>query len=164
MRKKVVFTKGDSFHYVGELVQSLKEHKCKLLDCQLLYLTGNQVAEHYPLIVDKPFYPQVAAIYEVYPVFVLCVKGRLKNIRKVTGLFTDPAKCAPGSFRKKHGIDIGNNACHRTGSIWECWREVRRFFGKKFWFFGKDGFVTLYRRNPEQWLVDIDRIMKLVHE
>lgn len=155
LNKSLVFTKDENFVYAPELQALLEKNGCKIITSQLMFLQPNEVTEHYPHMKNEKFFPQIQEQYREYPVYVFLVRGRFKTIKKIVGEFTDPTKCALGSFRKMHGKDKGHNAAHRTGSFKERFVEFRRWFGRH-------GFVTRYRMDSQRWQDDLERIVKLV--
>ena len=155
LNKSVVFTKDENFVKASELQGMLERGGCKVITGQLMYLSREEVIEHYPHIKDKSFFPETQKQYEDYPVYVFLVRGRLKKILKIIGECTDPSLCNPNSFRKKYGKNKSHNVAHRTGLFKERFAEYRRFFGKY-------GFVTLYRKNTERWLSDQKKIAELL--
>ena len=152
--KSIVFTKEQNFIYAPELKKQLENNGCKVLTVQTMFLLPDEVREHYPHIVDKPFFPDTLQQFDEYPITIMLVRGRMKKILKTIGTKTDASLCATGSFRKTRGEGKEHNAAHRTGSFWERFVEWRRFFGK-------NGFVTKYRNDPERQLKDFDKLAKL---
>jgi len=75
-------------------------------------------------------------------------------VLKVVGEFTDPAKCNLNSFRKKYGENMTYNVCHRSGSEEDAADEYERFWGK-------DGFIQQFRRNPLKRLKVVDYFRRI---
>jgi nucleoside-diphosphate kinase len=153
--KITVFTKGlKALNLASALIEPLEENGCIILDSEIMFLAHEQCDIHYHHVVDKPFYGEVWKMFEECPSLFLLVEGDLETVLKVVGEFTDPAKCNLNSFRKKYGENMTYNVCHRSGSEEDAADEYERFWGK-------DGFIQQFRRNPLKRLEVVDYFRRI---
>lgn len=143
----IVFTKGKSFVYVPELVNDLVQNDCQVLSGQLMFLSADDVRIHYAHVAGEEWFPKTTLpFYAEHPVFVMDVYGSIEAVKSIVGQKTDPRDCALFSYRAQHGNDLTDNAAHRTGEKGEAPIEVDRFFGP-------EGIVTRFRKDPLAQLV-----------
>lgn len=153
----IVFTKGKSFIFVPELVKDLADHGCEIVDSEFMFLSENDVKTHYAHVAENSWFPQTLKFYAKHPVFILKVRGTVESVKAVVGQETDPHACELFSFRAQHGTDLTDNACHRSGDEDDAAKEVERFFGD-------EGIVTKFRKNPEARLEFFDRMVEYARE
>lgn len=144
--EQIVFTKGKSFVYVPELVNDLTQNDCQVLSGQLMFLSADDVRMHYAHVAGEEWFPKTLSFYAEHPVFIMDVYGSNEAVKSVVGEETDPHACALFSFRAQKGNDLTDNAAHRTGKKKEAPIEVDRFFGP-------EGIVTRFRKDPLAQLV-----------
>ena len=149
----LVFTKGKAFQFVPELVRDLAEHDCQVLDSQFMFLTEDDVRQHYAHVVDSEFFPGMLQFYAKHPVFIMKIFGTIEDVKTVVGKETHPQSCALFSFRAQHGTDKTDNAAHRSGDENDAAVEVERFFGP-------NGIVTRFRRDPEAQLEFFNKMVE----
>ena len=88
-----------------------------------------QAEKFYEVHKARPFYADLVAFMTSGPIVVQVLQGEnaVKKYREVMGA-TDPAKAAANTIRKKHGSNIGENACHGSDGPETAAFEVAYFF------------------------------------
>ena len=151
-----IFTKNwRAYFHIDEVVQALKSQGCVILDCEVMPLTHEQCDIHYPFLVDKPFYWSTKRLFDRCPSIFLRVRGELDVILHIIGEKTNPKECNKDSFRVKYGLHIGDNGYHRSGNEKEAKDDDERFWGK-------NGFITLYRKNPGRFITTTRMLHKVM--
>lgn len=113
----------------GEVLRRFESIGLRLIGAKMTRLTESLLAEHYSHIVDRPFYPEIAAFMQSRPVLALILEGddAVARVREVLGP-TDSRKAAPGTIRGDLGTDNMRNMVHASDSVENAELEVRRFF------------------------------------
>lgn len=95
----------------------------------MMRLNEKILREHYAHLVDKPFFPTLAASMTASPVVALCLSGKdaVETVRSMTGV-TDASKAAPGTIRGDFGMSNQENIVHASDSADNALIEIKRFF------------------------------------
>ena len=149
----LVFTKGKACIYVPELKKNLAECDCQVLDNEFMFLSENDVRQHYAHVVNEKFFPGMLQFYAEHPVFIMKIYGTIDDVKNVIGKETNPLACETMSFRALYGNDLTDNAAHRSGNEDDAKKEIDRFFGD-------DGIVTKFRRDPEARLEFMEKMVE----
>ena len=131
MERTLVLIKPDALArgLVGEITTRLERKGLLLAGCKLMRLDDAVLAEHYAHLVDKPFYPRIAAFMSSLPIVAQCWEGvdAVRVVRDMTGV-TNSRDAAPGTIRGDLGMSIQCNVVHTSESVEVAESEVDRFF------------------------------------
>jgi nucleoside-diphosphate kinase len=131
MERTLVLIKPDALArgLVGEITARLERKGLLLVGCKLMRLDDAVLAEHYAHLVDKPFYPRVAAFMSSLPVVAQCWEGvdAVRVVRDMTGV-TNSRDAAPGTIRGDLAMSMQCNVVHTSESVEIAASEVARFF------------------------------------
>jgi len=133
MERSLVLIKPDAMErgLAGAIIGRIQGAGLELIALRMLRMDKALAERHYAVHKGKAFFkdlveyiistPIVAAVFEG--------EGAVECIRKLMGS-TDPAKAAPGTIRKDHGLDIQRNATHASDSTENAKIEIANFFKK----------------------------------
>ena len=104
----------------------------------MMQLSDEILREHYAHLVDKPFFPSLAASMQASPVVALALEGvdAVQVVRTMTGS-TNGREAAPGTIRGDYSMSNQQNIVHASDSTSNAEIELRRFF--------KDGEIFDYQ-------------------
>ena len=105
---------------------------------KMMQLSDEILREHYAHLVDKPFFPSLAASMQASPVVALALEGvdAVQVVRTMTGS-TNGREAAPGTIRGDYSMSNQQNIVHASDSTSNAEIELRRFF--------KDGEIFDYQ-------------------
>ena len=130
METTCVLIKPDAMraHHIGQIIDRFERAGLAIPGAKMISLDPGVLAEHYPHIVSKPFYPEVEEFMRSAPVLGLAVSGEgaVAKVRALAGA-TDPAKADQGTIRKDFGTDVMVNAIHASDSVEAAEAELARF-------------------------------------
>ncbi len=113
-----------------ELIHRFTRKGLKIYGLKMMRLNSKIISDHYPHLIDKPFYKDLEAGMMSGPVVAMCIGGP-KNIvslvRKMVGP-TDPADGTPGELRFDYSTSIDHNRVHATDNDKDVLSELQRFF------------------------------------
>ena len=113
----------------GAILLMLEEAGFAIVGCERMSLTRPVAEGFYAVHKARPFFGELVQFMTRSPVFV-CVLERedaVAKYRQVMGA-TDPAKAEPGTIRKAHGGNVGENAVHGSDSLENARIEIAYFF------------------------------------
>lgn len=95
----------------------------------MMQLDEKILREHYAHLVDKPFFPALAASMMASPVIAMVLKGVeiVDVFRKMTGV-TNGRKAEPGTLRGDFCMSGQANIIHASDSPENAQIEINRFF------------------------------------
>ena len=90
-----------------------------------------QAEKFYAVHKERPFYGELVDFMTSGPVVVQVLVGEnaVAKYREVMGA-TDPAKAAPGTIRKVHAKNVGENSVHGSDAPDTAAQEIPQFFSK----------------------------------
>ncbi len=92
-------------------------------------MTRDQAETFYAVHRERPFFADLVTFMTSAPVVVQVLEGddAITKYREVMGA-TDPAKAGPGTIRKAHGLNVGENSVHGSDSRDTAAVEIAQFF------------------------------------
>lgn len=121
----------------GEVLKRFEGQGFRIRGIKMIQLTDEVLKEHYAHIVDRPFFPDVAAFMKTVPVVAVALSGEdvIQRVRDLLGP-TDSRKAEKGTIRGDFGEDNMINVVHASDSPEAAAAELKRFF--------KDGEIFSY--------------------
>ena len=106
---------------IGEIVNRFERRGLRIAGMKMMQLSDEILREHYAHLVDRPFFPALAASMQASPVIALALEGRdaVQVVRTMTGS-TNGREAAPGTIR--------GNIVHASDSTSNAEIELKRFF------------------------------------
>ena len=96
----------------------------------VMLMTVSAIAQVTPMVlVDKPFFPSLAASMQASPVVALALEGvdAVQVVRTMTGS-TNGREAAPGTIRGDYSMSNQQNIVHASDSTSNAEIELKRFF------------------------------------
>lgn len=114
---------------VGEIVNRFERRGLRIAGMKMMQLSDEILREHYAHLVDKPFFPSLAASMQASPVVALALEGvdAVQVVRTMTGA-TNGRAAAPGTIRGDYSVSNQQNIVHASDSPENAAIELRRFF------------------------------------
>jgi len=96
---------------------------------KMMQLSDEILREHYAHLVDRPFFPSLAASMQASPVVALALEGvdAVQVVRTMTGS-TNGREAAPGTIRGDYSMSNQQNIVHASDSTSNAAIELKRFF------------------------------------
>ena len=107
---------------------------------KMMQLSDEILREHYAHLVDKPFFPSLAASMQTSPVVALALEGvdAVQVVRTMTGstngreaapgTIRGGREAAPGTIRGDYSMSNQQNIVHASDSTSNAEIELKRFF------------------------------------
>jgi nucleoside-diphosphate kinase len=113
----------------GAILALLEERGFHILALKHVQLTKPVAEGFYAVHKARPFFGELVTFMTRSPVFIAVLEREdaVAEYRKVMGA-TDPAKADPGTIRKLHGSNVGENAVHGSDSLENARIEIAYFF------------------------------------
>jgi nucleoside-diphosphate kinase len=94
-----------------------------------VHLTRQQAETFYAVHKDRPFFGELVEQMSAAPVVVQVLEGEnaIARYREVMGA-TNPANAAPGTIRKEHALNVGENTVHGSDAPETAAIEIAQFF------------------------------------
>ena len=143
IEKTLILIKPDGMkrRLAGLAIDRLENAGFELIGAKVVPVTEELAREHYALLKDQPFFPNLIKFikgdyHEVSNrrVLALVYRGEnaIKGVRAVVGA-TNPEEAAPGTIRHSFGrihskTDNFENVIHASGNAPEAEREVKIWF------------------------------------
>ena len=148
MEKTLVIIKPGAIQreLVGDIINRFERKGLKLSGLKMIQLDDTILAEHYSHLVDKPFFPRIAASMKASPVIVCCWEGLdcVQVVRNMTGV-TNSRNATTGTIRGDFGMSMQENIIHTSDSVENAVIELNRFFKPEELFdYSKVGHSFLY--------------------
>ena len=114
---------------VGEVISRIQKRGIIITGMKMMQLNEEILKEHYSHLVDKPFFPALAASMMASPVICMVLKGVdvIDVFRKMTGV-TNGRKAEPGTLRGDFCMSGQANIIHASDSPENAAIEIARFF------------------------------------
>ena len=114
---------------VGEVIKRIEQRGIIISAVKMMQLDEKILREHYAHLVDKPFFPSLAASMMASPVICMVLKGVdiVEVFRKMTGV-TNGRKADPGTLRGDFCMSGQANIIHASDSVENAKIEIARFF------------------------------------
>ena len=131
MERTLAIIKPDAFKrgLVGDILKRIEASGLNLRALRLIHLTRAQAQAFYDVHKARPFYNSLCEYMSSGPVVIAVLQGdgAIVRWRELMGA-TDPAKAAPGTIRKRFGLDIEHNATHGSDAPETAANEIAFFF------------------------------------
>ena len=100
-----------------------------IVGMKMIQLDEPILRQHYSLLADKPFFPDIVKAMTATPVIVMCLEGvdAVAVFREMTGA-TNGRKAAPGTIRGDLCVSGQMNIVHASDSVENAKIELARFF------------------------------------
>ena len=114
---------------VGDVIKIIQQRGIIITGMKMMQLDEQILREHYSHLVDKPFFPGLAASMMASPVICMVLKGVdiVEVFRKMTGV-TNGRKAEPGTLRGDFCMSGQTNIIHASDSVENAQIEIARFF------------------------------------
>ena len=114
---------------IGEVVKRIENRGIIICGLKMMQLDEKILREHYAHLVDKPFFPSLAASMMASPVVAMVLEGVdiVEVFRKMTGV-TNGRKAEPGTLRGDFCMSGQANIIHASDSVENAKIEIARFF------------------------------------
>lgn len=114
---------------IGEIVHRFERRGLIICGMKMMQLDDAILREHYAHLVDRPFFPALAASMKASPVVALAIAGveAVAVVRAMTG-FTNGRKADPGTIRGDYAMSNQQNIVHASDSVENAAIELARFF------------------------------------
>lgn len=131
MQTTLILLKPDCIqsHHVGEVIRRFEAADFRIRGVKMFEITTALLEEHYAHLLDKPFFPEIAAFMQSSPVIALALEGddAVARVRTLLGP-TDSKKAEKGTIRGDFGVDVMVNVAHASDSVENAEIELKRFF------------------------------------
>ena len=114
---------------IGEVVNRFECRGLRISGMKMMQLSDEILREHYAHLVDRPFFPALAASMQASPVIALAISGvdAVQVVRTMTGV-TNGREAAPGTIRGDYSVSNQQNIVHASDSTSNAQIELARFF------------------------------------
>ena len=114
---------------IGEIINRFERRGLRIAGMKLMQLSDQILREHYAHLVDRPFFPALAASMQASPVVALALEGveAVQVVRTMTGA-TNGRAAAPGTIRGDYSLSNQQNIVHASDSVENAQIELARFF------------------------------------
>lgn len=114
---------------IGEVINRIQQKGIIISGMKMMQLDEKILREHYAHLVDKPFFPSLAASMMASPVVAMVLSGVevVDVFRKMTGV-TNGRKAEPGTLRGDFCMSGQANIIHASDSVENAKIEIERFF------------------------------------
>lgn len=114
---------------IGEVIHRFERRGLRIAGLKLMQLSDAILREHYAHLVDKPFFPSLAASMQASPVVAMAIEGvdAVQVVRTMVGV-TNGRLAAPGTIRGDFSMSNQQNIVHASDSVENAQIELTRFF------------------------------------
>ena len=114
---------------IGEVINRFERRGLRIAGMKMMQLSDEILREHYAHLVDKPFFPSLAASMQASPVVAMAISGveAVQVVRTMTGA-TNGRAAAPGTIRGDYSMSNQQNIVHASDSAENAAIELKRFF------------------------------------
>lgn len=113
----------------GAINKMLEEAGLRIVAQKRIKMSLQQAQGFYAVHKERPFFGELTEFMSSGPAVVQVLEGEnavAKN-REIMGA-TNPAEAAPGTIRKEHALNIGENSVHGSDSLENAKTEIAYFF------------------------------------
>ncbi len=114
---------------IGEITSRFERRGLRIAGMKMMQLTDQILREHYAHLVERPFFPALAASMKASPVVAMAICGveAVQVVRAMTG-FTNGRAADPGTIRGDYAMSNQQNIVHASDSVENAAIELARFF------------------------------------
>ena len=114
---------------VGTVIHRFESRGFKLVGMKMLQAPERILAELYPDLQRKPFYPALISHMSSGPVVAMVWEGRtVVHISRTMIGHTDSTEAAPGTIRGDFSLHTSRNVIHASDSVEGAQREIQLWF------------------------------------
>jgi nucleoside-diphosphate kinase len=116
---------------IGKINSMIEGAGFKIVAQKMLILARRDAESFYEVHKERPFFASLVEQMCEGPVVVQVLEkeNAILDYRDLMGA-TDPSKALPGTIRKEHALNIGENSVHGSDSKENAEREVNFFFSR----------------------------------
>ncbi|MBQ6434167.1 MAG: nucleoside-diphosphate kinase [Bacteroidaceae bacterium] len=114
---------------IGEIVHRFERRGLRIAGMKIMQLDEAILREHYAHLVDRPFFPALAASMMASPIVAMAISGveAVSVVRAMTG-YTNGRVADPGTIRGDYSMSNQQNIVHASDSLENAAIELARFF------------------------------------
>ncbi len=114
---------------IGEIVHRFERRGLRIAGMKMMQLDEAILRDHYSHLVDRPFFPALAASMMASPIVAMAISGveAVSVVRAMTG-YTNGRVADPGTIRGDYSMSNQQNIVHASDSIENAAIELKRFF------------------------------------
>ena len=114
---------------IGQIINRFERRGLQIVGMKMMQLDDAILRDHYSHLVDKPFFPSLAASMKATPVVAMALQGveAVTVVRGMTG-YTNGRKADPGTIRGDYSMSNQQNIVHASDSTSNAAIELKRFF------------------------------------
>ena len=114
---------------IGQIINRFERRGLQIVGMKMMQLDDAILRDHYSHLVDKPFFPSLAASMKATPVVAMALQGveAVTVVRGMTG-YTNGRKADPGTIRGDYSMSNQQNIVHASDSLENAAIELARFF------------------------------------
>lgn len=116
----------------GAINAMIEKGGLRIVAQKRIHMTREQAEGFYAVHKERPFFGELVEFMCSGPVVVQVLEGEnaVARNREIMGA-TNPAEAAPGTIRKEHALNIGENSVHGSDSLENAQKEIAFFFTEK---------------------------------
>ena len=113
----------------GKIIALIEANGLRVVAAKRIRMTRAQAEGFYAVHKERPFYGELVEQMIGGPVVVQVLEGEnaIIKYREVMGA-TNPEKAAPGTIRKEHALNMGENSVHGSDAPETAKTEIKFFF------------------------------------
>ena len=113
----------------GKINALIEEAGLRIVAQKRLRMTREQAETFYAVHKERPFFGELVETMTSGPVVVQVLEGEnaIARYREAMGA-TNPANAAPGTIRKEHALNVGENSVHGSDAPETAAVEIAQFF------------------------------------
>jgi len=113
----------------GAINALVEQAGLRIIAQKRLRMSRAEAETFYAVHRERPFFGELVDFMTSGPVVVQVLEGEnaIAKYREIMGA-TDPAKAAPGTIRKLHGRNVGENSVHGSDAAETAVKEIGQFF------------------------------------
>lgn len=117
---------------VGSITSRYENKNLKILACQMVRATKDQLEKHYAEHIGKDFFEKLIDFMISGPLIIMLLEGEnaISVVRKLHGA-TDPNDAAPGTIRGDYAYHTTENLVHASDSKESAQREIKIWFDEE---------------------------------
>jgi nucleoside-diphosphate kinase len=113
----------------GAINALIEQAGLRIIAQKRLRMSRAEAETFYAVHRERPFFGELVDFMTSGPVVVQVLEGEnaIAKYREIMGA-TDPGKAAPGTIRKLHGRNVGENSVHGSDAPETAVTEISQFF------------------------------------
>ncbi|MGQ0526573.1 MAG: nucleoside-diphosphate kinase [Alphaproteobacteria bacterium] len=113
----------------GAINAMIEEAGLRIVAQKRIHMSLAQAQKFYEVHKARPFFGELTEFMSSGPVVVQVLEGEnaVARNRDIMGA-TNPAEAKPGTIRKEHALNIGENSVHGSDSLENAALEIAHFF------------------------------------